>query len=164
MRALLSRTPTFEAWLIRFDAWWAERSQRERVLLGTMGALLLAVVLVFGVIKPIQSARAQAFAHIRTAETLSAHLRAAGSLRPAAPRRVGPPEAMVNMSAASVGLSVQTASIPGGVRATIADANYDSVLNWLADMAATTPLATRKVAIKRLPAQGHVSATVDFAQ
>jgi general secretion pathway protein M len=162
MRVILSRTPTFEAWLTRFDAWWGGRSKREQVMLGVLGALLLAVVLIFAVIKPLQAARADALADIRTAETYSARLRAAGTLAPSAPKRTGPPEAMVDASAAASGLVVTVQPFEGGVRATVADANYDSVLNFIADVGATTPLAVRKVSIQRLPAEGHVSAVVEF--
>jgi general secretion pathway protein M len=79
MRVIRPHLPALDAALIRFDL--VERPQpRERMMLGVLGALLLAAVLVFGVIKPLQSARAEALADIRTYETLTARIRAAGTL------------------------------------------------------------------------------------
>lgn len=163
MRALLSRTPTFEAWIIRFDAWWAARSQRERVMLGVLAALLLGVLLVYGVVKPLQAARAQALADIRTAETYNARLRAAGTLAPSRAPRTGPPLRVVGDAAIGAGLTARTETIPTGIRATIADGSYDAVIGWLADIGSTSRLRVVRVSLKRLPAPGHVSATVDFA-
>ena len=164
MRAILSRTPTFEAWLARFDAWWAERSRRERILFGIMTALILGTLLVFAVIRPLQAARAQALADIRTYETYGARLRTAGTLAPSRPARTGPAATMVSDSAIAAGLVANAEALPDGVRATVADGSYDAVLAWLADIGATTSLRIRRVAIQRRPAPGRVSATVDFAQ
>lgn len=162
MRIILARTSTFEAWLARFDAWWGARSRREQVLLGTLGALLLGVVLVYGVVKPLQSARAAAIADIRTYETYNARLRAAGTLAPSRPTRTGAPMQAVSDSAIALGVTANVEAIPGGVRATIADASYDSVMAWLADVGATTRLAIRSASIQRRPAPGRVSATIEF--
>jgi general secretion pathway protein M len=162
MRAFLSRTPAIEAWLTRFDGWWLARSPRERVMLGVLAALLLAAVLIFGVIKPLQAARADALADIRTYETYNARLRAAGTLSAGRPSRTGPPAAMVSASAIAAGLTAQVEATPDGARATVADGSYDAVMGWLADLGATTPLAVRRVSIQRRAEPGHVSATVDF--
>lgn len=163
MRLILARMPALDAALIRFDGWWSNLSRRERILLGVLGALLAGVVLVYGVVKPIQAARAQALAEIRTYETLSARIRAAGTLTPASgPRRQGAPASVVSAAATSFGLVATTEPIPGGVRATIADGSYESVMAWLADLGASSSLGARRVAIQRRPAPGRVSATVDF--
>jgi len=162
MRVILRQLPTVELWLIRFDAWWGARSRREQVMLGVLGALVLGIVLVFGVVKPLQAARASAIADIRTYETYNARLRAAGRLAPSAPARTGPPQTVVSDSAIAQGLLANVEPIPGGVRATVADGSYDAVVNWLADVGATTRLTTRRVSIQRRPGPGRVSATVEF--
>jgi general secretion pathway protein M len=163
MRIILTRMPALEAALTRFDIWWAGLSRRERILVGTISALLAALVLVYGVIKPLQSARADAIADIRTYETLNARILAAGTLtgRPA-PRRQGAPLQIASTSAAAIGLISTPEAIPGGVRVTVTDANYDNLMAWLADLVATSDLRATRVAIERGKAPGRVSAIVDF--
>lgn len=160
----ITRLPALDAAIVRFDAWWDARSPRERVMLAVLALLLGGVVLVYGVVKPVQAMRAQAIADIFTYETLNARIRAAGALTPGrAPARTGAPAEVVTGAAASAGLTATTASIPGGVRATVADANYDSVMAWLADIGGSSSLTIRAVSIQRRPSPGRVSATVDFA-
>lgn len=167
MIAIRRHLPTLDAALIRFEGWWGGLSRRERVMFGVLAALLAGVVLVYGVVKPLQSARAEALADIRTYETLTARIRAAGTLgaSSAAPRRQGAPAQVVSSSATSFGLVAAPEAIPGGgVRATVADGTYDSLMAWLADLAATSDLRVRRVSIERRPAPGRISAVVDFAQ
>lgn len=163
--SLRSTLPTLDAGLTRLSLWWDGRPPRERMLLGVLGALLAAVVLVYGVIKPLQSARAEALSDIRTYETLTARIRAAGTLgAQTAPRRQGPPIQLVSGAAGNFGLTVVPQPVPGGVRATIANGNYDSVMGWLADLAASSDLRVKRLNLQRLPTPGHVSASVEFAQ
>ena len=165
MRVILARLPALDAALIRFDAWWSGLSRRERILLGVLATLLAGVVLIYGMIKPLQSARAEALSDIRTYETLSARIRAAGTLgAPSAPRRQGPPAQVVSSSATSFGLVAAPEALPGGVRATIADGTYESLIAWLADLSATSDLRVRRLSIQRRPTAGRISASVDFAQ
>lgn len=164
MRLILARMPALDAALIRFDAWWSGLTRRERWLVGGLAGLLAALILIFLVIKPLQAARAQALADIRTYETLNARTRAAGTLASAGatPRRQGPPLQIAQSSAASFGLTATAEPVAGGVRVAIADGTYDSMLAWLADLATTSSLRTRQVAIRPGGAPGRVSATVDF--
>lgn len=163
MRVILTRMPALEAALIRFDSWWGTLSRRERVLVSVMATLLAAVVLIYGVIKPIQSARAAAIADILTYETLNARILAAGTLtRTPMPRRQGAPLQIVTDSAAAMGLSVVPEATATGVRATIADASYDTLMAWLADLAATSDLRAGRVAIQRGKSAGRVSAVIEF--
>ena len=163
MRLIISRMPALDATLARFDAWWSALSARERVLVTIAGALLTLLVLVFGVVKPLQAARAQALADIRTNETLTARIRAAGTLSTSpAPRRQGAPQEVAVSSAQSFGLTVTPEAVAGGVRVTVADTTYDSLMAWLADLSATSDLRVRRLDIQRRPSPGRVSATVDF--
>ncbi|UZK67467.1 type II secretion system protein GspM [Sphingomonas sp. M1-B02] len=162
MRVILTRMPALEAALLRFDLWWGGLSHRERVLLSVLGSLLALTVLIFGVVKPLQAARAQAMADIRTYETLSARVRAAGTLAPPAPRRQGPAVEVVNQSATAFGLVVTPEAMTGGVRVAIADVTYDSLMAWLADLSATSDLRVRRLSIQRRPEVGRVSANVEF--
>jgi general secretion pathway protein M len=157
------RTPAIESALARFDAWWSQRSHRERVMLSVLAVILAALVLVFAVIRPLQNARAKAFADIRTYETLNARLRAAGPLAPRrGPARTGPAAQVVSESASAFGLSPRVEAVPGGVRATLTDASYESVMSWLADLGATSTLRVRRVSLQRAATPGRVSATVGF--
>jgi general secretion pathway protein M len=153
-----------ESTIARFDAWWSVRSQRERVLFASMAALLGAVVLFYGILLPLQNMRAKAYADIRTYETINARIRAAGTLSPQRAQRSGGAAEVVNASAASLSVPVQVTTIPGGVRATIADAPYDAVMSWLADLSATSRLRVKRVEMKRQTAPGRISAVVDFTQ
>ncbi|WP_066720901.1 type II secretion system protein GspM [Sphingomonas pituitosa] len=162
---LRTQLPTLDAGLSRTGNWWQARSPRERTMLAVLGALIAVVVLVYGVVKPIQGARAAALADIRTYETLNARIRAAGSLSAVKPqRRTGAPETIATQSAGAFGVALTTAPIPGGVRASVADASYDSLVHWLADVTTTSDLRIQRVTLQRLAAPGHVSAMVELGQ
>lgn len=150
--------------VVRLTAWWAGLTRREQVMVGGLCIVLAALVLVFGVVKPLQAARAQALADIRTYDTLKARVRAAGTLgtAPGPAPRTGAPADVVTASANSFNLTAQTEPTPGGVRATIAEGGYDAVMNWLADIARTSSLSVTRVDIRKRPAPGMVSATVEF--
>lgn len=164
MRVILTRMPALDAALARFDIWWSTLSRRERILVGSLSALLAALILIYGVIKPLQSARADALADIRTYETLNARILAAGTLSATpAPRRRGAPLQIAATSAAALGLTATPEAIAGGVRVTVTDANYDTLMSWLADLVATSDLRATRVAIQRGNAPGRVSATVELA-
>lgn len=151
-------------YLSRLSAWWDGLSMRERVLVGTLGAILAAVLLTYGVVKPLQAARAQAFADIRTYETLNARLRAAGSeLKAAAPQRTGPPAEVVSQSASGFGFAVQATPVPAGagVAVTATGVPYDAAVSWIADVERSTPLRAARVMFTRT-APGRVDVTASF--
>ena len=163
MRFVIARLPALDSALIRFDNWWSGLSRRERVLVSVLGGLLAFAVLVYGVVKPLQAARADSLADIRTYETLSARIRAAGTLTAARPaRRQGAPAQIVSSSATSFGLTAAPEVIPGGVRVVIADASYDTLVAWLADLAGSSDLRVKRLSMQRRPTTGRVSASVDF--
>ena len=152
-----------EGGLARFDRWWSNLSQRERRLVGGLGALLVLLVAVYGVVKPIQAARADARADIRQYETLNARIRAAGTLPAAQPLTAGPVDSVIAAAAARAGLTAETVPlVAGGFRATVADGTYDGVIRWIDEVARTTTLGVRQVSIVRGAVPGHVSATVEF--
>lgn len=159
------RDPRLDAAIARFEAWWATLSQRERVLLTVLGVLLAGAVLVFGVVKPLQAARAEARADIRTYETLSARIRAAGTLQPPAstPRRAGSPVEIVQAAAQAQALSVAVEPAGGGVRAVVSEGEYAKVVNWVADVGRSSSLGVTSARIVRRAAPGMVSAEVQFA-
>lgn len=158
-----TQLPTLDAGLTGAGGWWQGRSARDRMLLGGVAVVALVLVLIYAVVKPIQGARAAALADIRTYETLTARIRAAGTLTAARPqRRTGDPASVARQSAGGFGLALSTVPLPGGVRAIVADASYESVMNWLADVTTTSDLRIRRVTIQRLAAPGRVAATVEL--
>lgn len=154
----------FPAARARAAAWWDGLAPRERLLIGVLGAILAVVILTYAVIKPLQAARAQAFADIRTYETLNARLRAAGpNLKAATPQRAGPPAEVVGQSASALGFQVQANPAPAGagVSVTAAAVPYDSAIAWIADVERTTPLRPVQVRLTRASA-GRVDIAASF--
>lgn len=163
----IERSPTIDAALVRFQLWWSGLSPRERVLVGTLGAILAAAILVFGIVQPLQAARAEAIADIRSHETLAARVRAAGTLvAPGTQPKLsdGPPIEAAQAAASAAGLSVTLT--PGGAGATgqVAEASYEAVVGWIAAVERTTVLRARRVEMTEGSAPGRVSANVEFGQ
>ena len=171
MAIRIIRVPALDAALARFDRWWGALSRRERVMVGGLGIVLAGLVLVYGVIKPLQAARAKAYADIRTYETLSARIRAAGVIKtadsaPAASQRTGEPLTILNETSVKAGLIADVAPVPngGGWHVTVNNAAFDDLIAWIADISRTTSLKTRHVQVTRLSTPGRVAATLDFTR
>lgn len=163
----IERSPTIDAAVLRVQLWWSGLSPRERVLVGTLGMLLGGLVLVFGIVRPLQGARADAIADIRSHETLAARVRAAGTLvAPGSQSRLsdGPPIEAAQAAASAAGLSVTLT--PGGAGATgqVAEASYEAVVGWIAAVERTTILRARRVEMIKGGAPGRVVASVEFGQ
>lgn len=160
------RMPALDAALLKGELWWAGLTTRERWLVGTLGTLLALLILVFGIVKPLQAARAEALADIRTYETLTARVRAAGVLVPAGARpqlRAGPPIDAAGAAAREAGLSVSVTPGAAGATMQVAEAPYEAVVGWIANVERTTALRTRRAELRRGGAPGRVTATVEFA-
>lgn len=163
----ITRSPALDAWGARIASWWSGLSTRERWLVGTLGAILAALVLVFGIVKPLQAARAAALADIRTYETLTARVRAAGVLTPRGARpqvREGAPADAAQAAARDAGITATITPGGAGLTAQVAEAPYEAVVGWIADVERTTPLRTRRVELRKGGAAGRVNATVEFVQ
>lgn len=143
-------------------AFWSQRSRRERVLIAVAGALALLVVTMTLIVRPLQSARAQAIADIRTYETLSARIRAAGPGFTGARRREGAPEAVIAASAAEFGLAARPTAEAGMIRVAVADAPFESLVRWIAEVERSTDLRVRRIRIETNGAPGRVSAAMSF--
>lgn len=163
----ITRSPTLDAWRARIGQWWAGLSSRERWMVGTLGGITGVLVLVFGIVQPLQAARAEALADIRTYETLTARVRAAGVLTPQGTRpqaRAGAPADAAQAAAGEAGITVTIAPGGAGLSAQVAEAPYEAVVGWIADVERTTPLRARRVELRKGGAAGRVSASVEFAQ
>lgn len=145
---------------VAIRSWWGERSERERILLAALGAVAAVALVLLLIVRPLQAARADALADIRTYETLSARLRAAGPGIGRTPYGDGSLSAAVTGSAATAGLTVQRLDPEGGqTRVVIADASYDAVVAWLAELD-RGGVRIEEVRIERRPAAGMVGAQV----
>lgn len=163
----ITRSPALDAWGAEIGTWWNGLSPRERWMVGTLGAIVAALALVFVVVKPLQAAKADALADIRTYETLTARVRAAGTLVPKGSQpqqRGGSPAEAAQAAAGEAGIVANIAQSGAGLTAQIADAPYEGVVGWIANVERTTPLRARKVELRKGGAPGRVSASVDFAQ
>lgn len=152
--------PTFEPARQKAIALWQARSRREQILLGGLAAIVGVYVLVAMVILPVQRARAQALSDIRTYEALNARLRGAGPLGqgPAQPQANGSPAAILSSSAARFGVVPVVNEGGDGIRVTIADAPYEAVIRWIADVEQTSRLRFVRMRLDRRPSSGFVSA------
>lgn len=162
----ITRSPTLDAWGTRLAGWWSGLSVRERWMVGLLGVILGLLFLVFAVVQPLQAARADALADIRTYETLTARVRAAGTLVPkgSQPQRSGSPAEAAQAAAGEAGIVTNIAQGDAGLTAQIADAPYEGVVGWIANVERTTPLRARKVELRKGAAAGRVSASVEFGQ
>ena len=163
----ITRSPALDAWGAKIAGWWSGLSPRERWMVGTLGAILAALILVFLVVKPLQAARAEALADIRTYETMTARVRAAGVLVPQGSQpqmRAGAPAEAAQAAAGEAGITAQIAPGGAGVTAQVAEAPYEAVVGWISNVERTTPLRARRVELRKGGAAGRVSASVEFAQ
>ena len=149
----------------RSQIWWTERSLREQLLLGALSATGIFALLLVMVIAPLRAVRADAFADIRSASLLEARLRTGGAgLAPAGRFRSGTGSAIVTDSASAARLAIQRIEPEGNAtRVVLADAPFDQVLGWIAEIEQTSKLRTSEVKIERKGAAGIVSATIVFA-
>lgn len=149
----------------RGRTWWSERSARERMLLAALAAIAVAALLLAGVLVPLQSLRADLLADIRNASLLEARLRTGGAgLALSGKARSGPGPAIITDSAAAAGLAIQRIEPDGAdTRVALADAPFDRVLQWIAEVEQTSRLRTRHVRIESKGSPGIVSATVVFS-
>lgn len=139
-------------------AWWQARSVREQWLLGILGGVALAALLLVAVVKPLQAMRGEALADLRTWQSLATRLRAAGAVGAGRPMRSGDTATILSAAATAQGLAPRIAA---DGTATIADAPYDAMLRWIADVEATSPLRLDTLAITPA-APGRVAATIRF--
>lgn len=149
----------------RARLWWSERSAREQVLLGALAATGIAALLLVAVVAPLRAVRADARADIRNASLLEARLRTGGAgLGQAGRFREGTGSAIVTDSASAARLTIQRIEPAGtDTRVVLADAPFDQVVRWIAEIEQTSRLRTRQVRIERKAAAGMVSATIVFS-
>lgn len=166
MRLIATIGPALAPHRVRLVGWWDERSQRERRLLAVLGTLAAIVLVAMLIVRPLQAARAQALADIRTYRTLNERLLAAGPVQAGGvPRRTGDAVAIASAAAAANGL-VLSGVIPAanGAEVRIDRQSYDAVVRWLADLAASSDLRARRIVTTQAADPGTVDARVVLAR
>jgi general secretion pathway protein M len=125
----------------RMQAYWAERSRREQVMLGVMFALLAVVILWFGVAMPLDRAQRSARDTLLEATDRNAAVRAAVRQLKALPRAAAggpaaPLDQLVGQGAGEAGLTLERAQAQGLDRMEIAIASIRPValFSWIATL------------------------------
>ncbi len=154
------RLAALEPFWHRGRSWWSERVVREQILIGGLCAVLIFAALLILVIRPMQDVRAGALADIRAADMISARAEVAGPLLTSGAKvRRGTPSTIVTQSAVAAGLSVQRIEPEGNrLRVVLADAPFETVIRWTADLEATSALRVGEARIERTDTPGMVSA------
>lgn len=159
MRLQLPGLAAIESLQERARSLWNEREPRERLLLAALGALAAVALLVALVVRPLADARAKALADIRAYEALNFRIRAAGPrLASQTPRRTGDATAIITGSASQYGVPLQGSEPEGeGIRIIIAEAPFDAVIRWLAELEGSSDLRVIVARFDRRPAAGFVA-------
>ncbi len=128
----------------RLGSYWAERSTRERWLLGVMFALLAIVILWFGVALPLDRAQRDARDRLVEATERNAAVRATVAQLKTLPRASAnagsavPLDQFVGQSAGEAGLTLERAQAQGNDRMDIAIASVRPIalFSWLSGLEA----------------------------
>ncbi len=149
-------------WWQRGRVWWTERSLREQVLLGVLASLGIVALLLVAIIAPLHTAREAALADIRSASLLEARLRTGGAdLARGGKVRRGAPSAIITDAISTAQLTLQRIEPEGAnTRVVLGDAPFDKVMQWIADVEATSRLRVISADIQRKSAPGTVGATI----
>ena len=141
----------------------ADRTPRERLLLGAMAAVAALALVYLGIWQPLQNARNGYEAAIARQDALKARIAALGS--DAAPAPVisdpRPPAVIVSEAAASATLAIRRLEpAEDRVRVVLEDADFGAVLVWLDALDRDTGLKVAEIDITRRPEPGTVSTTL----
>lgn len=151
-----------------FTPWWNDRSPRERVLLAIMAALLAALLLWLGVLRPLAAAREQASRDASAAAERHAQAQSLVAAIRARPAASGASVLdMLNRRLAEAGLQAARleAEGPGQAVVEIAAVNGRLLLGWASGLEARDGLVIEELEATRNPDQSvRVRLTVRRAQ
>lgn len=145
----------------RFQAMWAERSPRERQLLAVMFALLAAVILVFGIVRPLISATTAARDRLDRVTNEAGQIASAGEALRNAKKGAPPPLTgtlvlAVSQSAGTAGFTLSTLDPQGDDRVgfTIPAAKSPALFTWLRS------LSQQGIFVERMTMRANADATL----
>jgi len=146
-------------WWDQGTRWWDDRSLREQILLGVLFTLAMLALLLFAVVRPLETTRARAAADIRTYEMLDQRLRAA-SRDPITAQARGAPTEIIAQSAGIAGLTIQQIAPENSrTRVVFADTSFENVLRWVAALEQSSRLRVTDAKIARSTTGAGVSAS-----
>ena len=153
--------------------YWNTLSAREQILIGTAGAVIALMAMIFLVITPLQSARERAVDRLEAAQALYTEMTQgaaeADRLRQnARPTRAGQPRELRTVlietaRASDVTITRLEPLDNGGQAIWLDEVNSQALHAWLAELYLDHGLAVNKVSL-RPDAQGRIRAQLDFAQ
>ena len=141
----------------------ADRTPRERLLLGSMAAVGVMALACLAIWQPLQAAGNGYAAAIARQDALTIRIATLGT--EAAPAPVvsdpRPPAVIVSDAAAAATLAIRRLEpAEDRVRVVLEDADFGAVLVWLDALNRDTGLKVAEIDITRRPEPGMVSATV----
>jgi general secretion pathway protein M len=147
----------------RLKVYWDARSERERGLLAIMFALLFAVILWFGIVAPLRSARVEAGERLDRATIVSGRISARADALRHAIRTTAPPLATslavtVGTAATEAGFTPSRMAPQGDDRVDVAlsSAKSQALFPWLAT------LAQRGIFVEKSAIRPNGDATLSF--
>lgn len=143
---------------------WAERSTREQWMLGVMFGLIAALLLWFGLVRPVENARISTRAAMLEAADRNAGIRAKVAMLKHLPTQASagpetPLDQYVGQGAAEAGLTPERAQAQGANKIDIAIASVRPIalFSWLARLEAQG-VRVDSLRVQPAPTAGSVSA------
>ena len=156
----------------RLRAWYAGLQQREQRMVAVGGVVVAVLILVLGILMPLQSAVSSAVKRNETQrvdlawmQTNAPEIRAAGNQ--VAGDTGEAPVVLVDRVAREAGLAGAlrgTQPNGTGVRVQLEAAPFDALLSWLATLDERYGLAIESITVDRGAQPGMVNASITFTQ
>jgi general secretion pathway protein M len=156
----------------KLHAWYAGLQQREQRMVSIGGLAVAVIILVFGILLPLQSAVSNATKLNETKrddlawmQKNASEVRAAGSLLPADTGEA--PVVLVDRVGREAGLAGAlrgTQPNGNGVRVQLEAAPFDVLITWLATLDERYGLAIESITVDRAARPGVVNASITFNQ
>jgi general secretion pathway protein M len=156
----------------KLHAWYAGLQQREQRMVSIGGLAVAVIILVFGILLPLQSAVSTATKLNETKrddlawmQRNASEVRAAGGQLPADTGEA--PVVLVDRVGREAGLAGAlrgTQPNGNGVRVQLEAAPFDVLITWLATLDERYGLAIESITVDRAARQGVVNASITFNQ
>jgi general secretion pathway protein M len=153
-------------------AWYAGLQAREQRMVAVGGVLLALIILVGGILMPLQSATSRAVDHTKQQRDDLAWMRAnSAEIRAAAGQMVvdtgEAPLVLVDRTGRMAGLTDAlrgTQPSGTGVRVQLEGASFDSLVTWLANLDQNYGLGVDSITLDRAAKPGLVNANITFSR
>jgi general secretion pathway protein M len=158
--------------LNKLSAWYAGLQAREQRMVALGGIALALIILIGGILLPLQSAVSSAESRneakrqdLMWMRANAAEIRAAGSQLPADSSE--PPVVLVDRVGRAAGLTDAlrgTQPSGSGVRVQLEGAPFDVVVTWLATLDQRYGLSIESITVDRTVKPGLINASITFTQ